>query len=39
MNIRYFAIGTSNVKENLVRYFNWKIARLQDCKIGKLGSL
>jgi hypothetical protein len=28
MNIPYFASGTSNVKENLVQYFYWKIARL-----------
>jgi hypothetical protein len=35
MNIRYFASRTSNGKENLFQYFYWKIAKLQNCKIGQ----
>jgi hypothetical protein len=35
MNIRYFASRTSNGKENLFQYFYWKIAGLEDCKIGQ----
>jgi hypothetical protein len=33
MDILYFASGTINVDENLVRYFYWKIAKLKNYKI------
>jgi hypothetical protein len=36
MNIRYLASRTSTVKENLVQYFYWKIARLENWGAFKL---